>query len=143
MKFRAKVQPLALNYLAVAVINFICRLHAGKTLGLFSARCYGFGALIWLLVSLIVFVRQNFIYWELDSTSLRQLWFWKKTAIHWQEVTRIGLMNYKRPASSGLEIDYIHAGPMTERGTMLANPVGREQFIAALRQFAANATFDV
>ena len=104
---------------------------------------YGLHVVLWTLVAVIWFVRQNFIYWELDLGCLRQRWLWKKTDVVLQDVKSVGYMNYKRPSSWGLEIDYIHPGPMIVRDTMLVDPVDREQFIAALRQFAPQATFDV
>jgi len=83
------------------------------------------------------------MYWELNTSCIRHRWFWKKNEIAWQNVTRVGYMNYKRPSSCGLEIDYILPGPLIERRSMLADPLDREQFITALRRFAPHAVFDV
>jgi len=83
------------------------------------------------------------MYWELDSRCLRHCWLWKKTEIEWQDVTRIGSMNYKRISSSGLEIDFVYNGPLIVRNSMLVDPKDRVGFLAELRKFVSESILDL
>jgi len=82
-----------------------------------------------------------FIYWELDSTSLRERRFWNTKEIQWGEVTHVG--GFVRPSSDHLEVDFAHPAPMSESGRIIARPEDRQQFLAALHRFAPQAHFEV
>ena len=92
------------------------------------------------LNALIRVVSQLFIYWELDSSGFREHRLWSTREVAWQEVARVGLWN---PRSTVLEIQYARDAPLSDRGTVIANPGDREQFLAAIHMFAPRAAFDL
>jgi len=90
--------------------------------------------------ALIRVITQIFVYWELDSSSLREHRLWDCREVAWREVARVGLWN---PKSTVLEIQYARDAPLSDRGTVIANPEDREQFLAAIHRFAPQAAFDL
>jgi len=142
MHFRAKFQAISLIHVPLPCLNFIFWLYEKHTNSPHHFEC-GLTTILMAITALLWFLKTNFTYWELDSTSLRQCWLWTRTEIGLRDVTRVGLMDYKHPAASGLEIDYVHPGPMIERKSLHAAPKDREEFLATLRGFAPQATFDV
>jgi hypothetical protein len=104
------------------------------------SRNIGSTACIWTIVASLFILHHIFIYWELDSDSLKERRFWNKKEVAWKEVTHVG---NSAPTSNFLAVDYARPAPMSDHGQIIANPEDRLQFIAALRRFAPNAEFDV
>ena len=142
MRFRAKFQTIGLIGFPLPCLYALFWLRERHSY-FPHPFLYGLCTIFLTIAALYWFFSTNFMYWELDKSCIRHRWFWKKKEIALQNVTRVGYMNYKRPSSCGLEIDYILPGPMIERRNMLVDPLDREQFITALRQFAPQAIFDV
>jgi len=143
MKFRAKFQAVGLLWFPLPCLYGIFWL-SWRHSNFPHSSLYGLTAILWTVTALLWFFRTNFIYWELDSSSLRAFWLGKqRNEIAWLNVTRVGLENYQHPSSCCLVIDCIHPGPMIERKTILVDPRDREEFLATLRGFAPQATFDV
>jgi hypothetical protein len=92
------------------------------------------------LNALIRIVSQVFVYWDVDSSSLREHRLWSTKEVAWQEVARVGLWT---PKSTVLEIEYARDAPLSDRGTVIANPGDREQFLAAIHRFAPQAAFEL
>lgn len=86
---------------------------------------------------------QAFIYWDVDPEGLRERRLLSTRSIPWQEVVHVGSWRPNQPASDYLEIDYARPAPISDRGTVIANPEDRSGFISALRRFAPQANFDV
>jgi hypothetical protein len=86
---------------------------------------------------------QVFIYWDLDSDFLRERRLWNKREVAWKEVTHVGSWHPKQPSSDYLAVYYARPEPMSDRGSIIANPEDRAQFVAALRRYAPQAKFDV
>ncbi|MGA3082700.1 MAG: hypothetical protein ABSD44_15220 [Terracidiphilus sp.] len=84
-----------------------------------------------------------FVYWELDASCIRIHRFWSVREIAWGNVTQIVNLHPDYAPSNYLEIHYIRSALKSNQGSIIANPKDRPQFLAALRQFAPQAKFDV
>jgi hypothetical protein len=154
MKFRAKTQAApylwlfaAGEYAAFWVYDHLRQpAHPGSL-----STAYGVEAVFLAVVCLFGLFSQHFLYWEMDTAGLRQrwfksgIWFGKSIEIPWERVTRIGLADYRRPATSAFEIDFTRFGPfnLDPKSHLLALPADRVKFIETLRKFAPLARFDV
>jgi hypothetical protein len=99
-------------------------------------------ALIWIFFGLWRTLSQIFIYWDVDSSGLRERRLWNERTIPWQEVTRVsGWMD--RPSSDALAVHYARSAPLSDSGTVVATPEDRQQFLADLHRYAPQAAFDV
>jgi len=98
---------------------------------------------IWIFNALVRVLTKLFRYWEVDASSLRVRNFWSTKEFPWDEVIWVGNYIPSQPSSGFLQIDYARPAPLSERGHILANPEDRPAFLAALRQFAPQATFQV
>jgi hypothetical protein len=139
MRFRTKFGLLEWVWVAVAcMIVLILLLDSGH-----KSPYRGLIAAYWVLWAFVQAVSRFFVYWVLDSSGLRERRFWNTREIPWNEVTRVGSLNPKQPASGLLEVDFARPAPMSDRGHILAHPQDREHFIRALRRFAPQADFEV
>lgn len=87
--------------------------------------------------------QNRFVYWDVESAGLCEHRFWKTKAVPWEEITQVsGFFTGKHPSLT-ITVDYSRSAPMSDRGHILADPEDRDQFIAALRRYAPNASFDV
>jgi hypothetical protein len=96
-----------------------------------------FGAVLILSVLLDI-LSTIFTYWELDTDCLRQRKLWKVKEIARQDVTRI-----RRVGFSGRSVMICYGRIPEDCEYILANPINRYGFIAALRRFIPEAEFDV
>jgi hypothetical protein len=154
MKFRAKTQAMPYIWLIAAAeyVGFWAYDHVHRPAhpSLLSTA-YGVEAVFIVLVCGLGLLSQRFLYWEMDAAGLRQrsfktrIWFGKSIEIPWERVTRVGLADYKRPASSAFEIDFTRFGPfnLDPRSHLLALPTDRFRFVETMRKFAPQARFDV
>lgn len=101
-----------------------------------------FLALFFLVMASLQVLNHFFIYWDIDPAGLRERRLWSTREIHWREVTHIGGWP-SQPSSDSLQIDFARPAPISERGSVIANPEDRGGFIAALHKFAPEAEFDV
>ena len=104
----------------------------------------GFLAYCLCIVAWSQFGSYFFGYWELDSISFRARspWTWSLKEVPWEEVTHVRSLP-SGPYSGGFLVEHTRPAPMLDSGHILANPRDREQFIAALRRYAPQATFEV
>jgi len=86
---------------------------------------------------------QAFIYWEVNPSHLRERRLWNTKEIPWKDVVHIGCWHLNEPSSDYLEIDYARPAPLSDRGSVIANPEDRSGFLAALHRFATQANVDV
>jgi hypothetical protein len=103
------------------------------------------GAISFLVVyfPLMAFLQVVFhflVYWELDAGHLRERRLWNTKEVAWKEVTRVGLWAQN---SKYLVVNHDRLAPMSDRGSIVANPEDRERFVRALRRFAPQAEFEV
>ena len=66
---------------------------------------------------------------------------WQTREVPWIEVTQVGPA-FKRN-SEFLAIDFARSAPMSDRGTITANPIDMKEFVAALRRFAPQSSFEL
>jgi hypothetical protein len=95
-------------------------------------------ASVLILSILLDILNTIFSYWELDTDCLRQRKLWKVKEIARQDVTRIRRFGF---SSRSVMICYGHVPE--DYGFILADPINRNGFIAALRRFVPQAEFDV
>lgn len=139
MRFRAKFGLLGWVYVAFASFVIVLILSPRQHHG--DQRF--FAVLPTLVLAVLRILSQIFIYWEINSDGLRVRRFWDEKTIPWQEVTRVGAWNPKHASSDVLAIDYFRSAPMSDQGSVIANPEDRQQFLANLRRYAPQAVFDV
>jgi hypothetical protein len=106
-------------------------------------RSLGFMSFFWIINASTIVLTNVLVYWDVNSNCLRERRLWHTREVAWSEVTHVGAWNPEQPASDTLAIHYARPAPMSDKGDVIANPDDRQQFIAALRRFAPQATFDV
>jgi hypothetical protein len=128
MRFRAKFGLLGWVYVGLTLLILVLRLSRGHhnevltTLAVFLPVSAAFKILA-----------QIFIYWDLDSAGLHERRLWGEKKIPWQEVTRVSAWN-ERPSSDFLAVHYARSAPMSDQGSVIANPDDRDHFLADLRR---------
>ncbi|MGP8224974.1 MAG: hypothetical protein ACLQGT_02335, partial [Terracidiphilus sp.] len=79
-----------------------------------------------------------FIYSDLDATCLCVHKFWKKKEIAWKEVTSAGRFRF------GADDVIVRFGHQIEDyGNIIVQPADRDEFLAAIHQYAPQAEIDV
>jgi hypothetical protein len=140
MRFRAKFGLH--GWLSVAMLCFLIVLKISELKSRHHNAALSPLLLMWIVFGFGRVLIQIFVYWDVDSTGLRERRLWSKRAIPWQEVIRVsGWMD--RPSSYALAIDYARPAPLSDSGTVVAAPEDRQQFLSDLHRFAPQATFDV
>jgi hypothetical protein len=137
MRFRAKFG--ALGWCWAGLAGFVLVLWSS---GLRTGGFGGFSVLIVLLAIQRVLLHA-FVYWDVLSDGLRERRLWNTREVAWREVQHVGGWRPSQPSSDSLAIDFARPAPLSDRGSIIANPEDREEFIAALRRFAPQAAFDV
>jgi hypothetical protein len=142
MRYRAKFGLLGWIYVALP-----CWLIVRKVSSLNSGHRNGALGLLFVVLC-VVFGFQRvlnhiFIYWEVDSSGLRERCLWNERSIPWQEVTRISGWMPEHPWSDSLALHYARSAPLSDSGTVVAAPEDRQQFLTHLHRYAPKATFDV
>ena len=135
MRFRAKFGALDWCVVGMALFAIVLWL-SGAHLGVMT-----FLAVV-PLASLRI-LSQLFIFWDVDGDFLRERRLWSTHQIPWHEVVYVGSWNPSWLESDYLEIDYARPAPLSERGSVKANPEDRARFIASLHRFAPQADFEV
>ena len=135
MRFRAKFGALGwcwVGLACLALVLWFSGLRSG-TLG-WLVICYALMALQRVLM-------QIFVYWDVDDDGLRERCLRNTREVAWREVQHVG--GWPKPWSDSLAIDFARPAPLSDRGSIIANPEDREEFISTLRRFAPQAAFDV
>lgn len=139
MRFRAKFGLLGWVQVAFVLFVLVLMLSPGQHNG--NQRF--FVVLPTLVLTVLRILSQIFIYWDINSDGLHVRRFWDEKTIPWQEVTHVGAQSPKHVSSDVLAIDYFRSAPMSDRGSVIANPEDRQQFLSTLRRYAPQAVFDV
>ena len=141
MRFRAKSATriwLIWAWAGFGAFNIIFGIHAffeGKSF--VGAVYFGQGALI-LVAALFEYFMPNFIYSELDATCLCVHKLCKKKEIAWQEVTSAGRFGF---GTDDVIVRFGHQ--MEDYGYILTQPADRDEFLAAIHQYAPQAKIDM
>ncbi len=138
MRFRAKFGLLGWSCVALALLVLVLWFSSGyhnETLGILATTLP--------ILAAIEILKEVFIYWELDADGLCERRFWTEKKIPWQEVIRVSAWNSEQPSSDFLAIDYARSAPMSDRGSVIANPEDRQRFLADLYRYAPQAAFEV
>ena len=134
MRFRAKFGALDWCTVGLALIACVLWLRG------FHSLTMKFEVLAFPLLALQRIFNHLFVYWDVDSGSLRERRFWHTKQIVWSEVARVG--SWTQPPNC-VTVDYCGHGALpNHRETIVANPKDRTQFITALRRFAPHADFE-
>lgn len=145
MKFRVKWRLFAFYWQIPAGAIAFVRLSGQNRFSYPTSHFLARSSLNFMLLGLIFAFDRVFTVWEVCPSALRERRFGFKTKeIAWEYVIRVGLVDYQKPDSCAIEIEYVPAG--ATRACWLAqkvNPQERERFIAALQRFATRTTFDV
>jgi hypothetical protein len=137
MRFHTKLGPVQ------AVLSLIPALLFGYSWMFGSAHrsAEGLIALFWLVSAAAWLSMRFFTYWDLDRDALRARGLWTTRVIPWSEVTYIG--PWESAKSKWIVVEYQRRAPLSDRGRILATPARRADFVAALRQFAPQAQFEI
>jgi hypothetical protein len=137
MRFRAKFGVLGCAYVVLACLTVMLWLGGRhtETIGLFT--------ITWAVLASQKVLNQVLIYWDFDSTGIHERRLWHERTVAWQEVNRVSAWNPKQPWSEFLAIHYARTSPMSDIGSIIANPRDRERFLSDLHRYAPQALFDV
>jgi len=134
MKFRTKFGALGYCWVGFACLMGVLWLsgpHKSYS-GMFAFTC--------VLMASQQILNHFFIYWEVRDDHLLERRLWNAREVAWNEVTHVG--NRERNPDY-LVVDHVRMAPLSERGSILANPEDRSEFIHALHRRAPQAIFDV
>lgn len=137
MRFRAKFRLLDWGCVALGLLYLFRMIFGPHTLA------FGWWGMVWPIFALEFVLLNRFVYWEIKTDGLRERRLWSVREVPWQEVTHVRPWRENKPSSAYLAIDFARSAPMSDRGTVIANPEARSQFIGALRKFAPKAEFEV
>jgi hypothetical protein len=137
VRFRSKLGPPQAAFSIAPAFLF----GYGWLFGKSHRGADGLLALAWLACSATWFSVHAFTFWDFESSGLRERRLWKTTMIPWTEVTYIG--PWQSAKSKWIAVEYERKTPLSDRGRIVAIPARREAFIAALRQFAPQAQFEI
>jgi len=138
MRFRAKFGLLGWAYVGSALFVLVLRLSRGHHNEVLTTL-----AVFLPVFAALKILAQIFVYWDLDSAGLHERRLWGEKKIPWREVTRVSAWNPEQTSSDFLAVHYARSAPMSDRGSVIANPDDRKQFLADLRRYAPLAVFDV
>jgi hypothetical protein len=136
MRFRAKFGALDWCWIGTACL-FAALWFSGHLSGI-----AGLFALYFVSMTAFRALSQVFIYWEIDSERLRERRLWHTKEIPWPEIVHVASWHPRQVSHDYLEIDYARPAPMSDRGSVFANPEDRTGFLAALHRFATEADFE-
>lgn len=133
MRFRAKFGVL--GYVSTGsgaffAILWITGRHPGTA---------GFFALSFFVLSLEPILNHFLVYWDIEADHLHERRLWRTTDIAWSEITHVGYWE----KTFFLSVDHRRIPPMSDQGSIVANPEDQSGFINAVRRFAPQATIDV
>lgn len=134
MRFRPKFGLQGWSWVALGCLSTLLLARAHSNRLLWS---------VWPILALQFIFGKVFIYWEVDASGLHERRFWRRKEIAWDEITHVGSWIPSQPGSDYVAVDYGRPAPMSDRGSVIANPADRAEFIAALRRFAPQADFEV
>lgn len=137
MRFRAKFGALGWFWVGVALFYFLW-LPFGPHRDNFAWR-----AIPPVFYALMMVLSKAIAYWDFNPTHLHERRLWRTRDVPWEEVIHIHARDPAHPSSGYLAVDYARTAPMSDRGTIIANPADRQGFIAALRRSAPQADCDV
>ena len=98
-------------------------------------------ALLWAISASLMSILPFLTYWDFESDGLRERRLWRTKTIPWAEVTYVG--PWESASSKWVAIEYERKAPLSDRGRVIVTPARRKAFIAALRQFAPQAEFEI
>lgn len=142
MRFHSKIGLVGFLYLIPAAIYVCLRVMESQhrmQIGHVPAAWNGIIGLLFALTSVIWSCQWIFIYWDFDASGVRERRLWRTTTVPWNEVTYIG--PWASATLKCIAIEYEKA-PLSRSKRMVAAPIRRKAFIAAIRQFAPHAKFE-
>ena len=92
------------------------------------------------LMALVQIVSYFFIYWEIESDHLRERRLLTTREVSWAELKSVSPWG---KSTEYLALDYSRPAPMSDRGSIIANPEDRSAFIDAIRRYAPQASVEV
>lgn len=134
MRFRRKFGALGWCTVGLACLEVVLWLSGLRS------ETLTFLALSSVLIALRQSVSYLWTYWDFDDEDLCERRLWRKRKVAWREVTHISQWAQN---SNYLIVDHTQLEPMSDRGTIVANPEDRAGFLRTLHRFAPQARFDV
>lgn len=139
MRFRAKFALVDWAWLAVAAFVSVLFL-SGPHRAASNLRYY---ALMMVLFAAARVLLHFFIFWEITSAGLYERRLWTTRTIPWQEITAIAPWPESRPNRDYIAIEFARSAPLSNRGSVIASPEHREDFLTELRRRAPQAALEV
>jgi hypothetical protein len=123
-----------------------CRSFHGNTVPRSPTELARYGCpFVFLSLALIKLISRNYIYWELDSGGLhaRKIWGKREFVVAWDKV--VAVRNFIPGISWDGRVSVYYEPPIPTNGFryVVTTPERRNEFIAALREFAPHAKFEV
>jgi hypothetical protein len=139
MRFRTKFGVLGCAYVVLACFTVMLWL-GGRHTETSHTETIGLFSITWAVLAFQKVLNQV---QDFDSTSIHERRLWHERTVAWQEVNRVSAWNPKQPWSKFLAIHYARTSPMSDSGSIIANPRDRERFLSDLHRYAPQALFDV
>jgi hypothetical protein len=139
MRFRAKFGLIDSLWLAVGATYLLILVSRAGHL----RPSFIFCAIAFLPQALLRLLGLIFVYWEIDSDGLHERRLWRMRSIPWAEVASVTFWPDEQKVSSSFAIRYERPAPLSDRGSIIANPSDRDTFLQELQRHAPGASFDV
>jgi hypothetical protein len=139
MRFRAKFALIDWAWLAIAAFALLLFLSGPYRAGVFL-RWY---ATVMALFACSRVVLHIFVYWDTSLEGLRERRLWTTRTIPWPQITAVSPWPDRHPNPNCLSIEYARSAPMSDRGTVIANPENREAFLSEIRGHAPQARLEI
>jgi len=94
----------------------------------------------WPLLALLRILNNFFVYWECNTSGLRERRIWRNKDVPWEEIRQVGKW---RPKDETVAVIFARPAPSFTSGCITADPADRAGFLAALCQYAPQADFDL
>lgn len=132
MRFRAKFVWLDAAWLATALFCAVLWIsgpgHASTRLRLYT---------LFFILNVVVRTLIHFsIVWKAGPDGLNERRLWNRRTIPWSEITEVTPWPEERPIRGYLAIYFARSAPLSDRGTVIANPGNLDVFLAAIRHHA-------
>jgi hypothetical protein len=139
MRFRAKFGIL--DWARLALGSFVVLLYA--TGSHHATRMLGAYAVVWTVIITVHLLLRAFIFWDVFAVGLHERRLWSSRTILWNQISSVEPWPDNRSGRSSIAIDFSSPAPLSTSGRVVANPGRLDEFLAALRRYAPQASISV
>jgi hypothetical protein len=139
MRFRAKFGILDCAWLALG--SFVVLLYAtGPHHATRTLRAY---VVVWTAIIAVHLLLRAFIFWDVAADGLHVRRLWSSRTIPWNQIISVEPWPDVRSVRGSIAIDFSSPAPLSTSGRVVAHPGRLDEFLAALRRYAPQASISV